>query len=82
MDAWPAWGVQDVRLVLNVDILPGGDIRDDIVLIKWLMKRSSPMAAVESGTSSAVKKEDQEVTLHCNLCSLAANTFLHCCALD
>ena len=48
--------MQDVRLVLNVDILPGGDIGDGIVLIKWLMKRSSPMAAVENGTSSAVKK--------------------------
>jgi len=64
---WTIHSLWLAGLVLNLEIslypvlylvVISATIHDDIVLIKWLMKRSSPMAAVGNGTVSAAKKED------------------------
>ena len=64
---WTIHSLWLAGLVLNLEmslypvlylVVISATIHDDIVLIKWLMKRSSPMAAVGNGTVSAAKKED------------------------
>ena len=64
---WTIHGLWLAGVILNLDIslypvlylvVISAMVHDDIVLIKWLMKRSSPMATVENETIKDTKKEE------------------------